>query len=155
MFKIHFKSQILAVLWTLGPHCVYIVYMHGTVCINGCQWSEQSGWTESRSPLCITLLFIVWTNPRYVQNPLLPYSLQWGKERETEVLNKTRTVDNRSQDCFSLKREREREREIGICPVCLTTGNSGLLLRQQVCNFFLRAERRGKMCVFMCMCVKL
>lgn len=47
-------------------------------------------WIESRSPLCITLLFIVRTNPRYEKNPLPPMRQMRG-ERGNELRNKKKS----------------------------------------------------------------
>lgn len=85
-----------------------------------------------------------------------PAPLQSGvrerkREREGVEQNQNRTTEVKTALVWKerQKRERERERKTGICPVCLTTaGNSGLLLRQQVCNFWGQRE----VCVFMCVC---
>lgn len=89
------------------------MYTHTYTALN-----ERSGQTESRSPLCITPLFIVRTNPRYERNPLLLHSLK--RLREREALNQNRTTRlSRSPDCFSPKREKQNQRtdEISVYTV--------------------------------------
>lgn len=59
-------------------------------------------WIESRSLLCITLLFIVRTNPRYERNPSTTYEARERErkraERRVERERKRKEMDSREEN---------------------------------------------------------